>query len=228
MQEASVRVLGWEGPLEKGQATHSRVLGLPWWLRWERICLQCGRLGFDPWVGKIPWRRKWLPTPGFLPGESHEQRSLEGYGPGGCKESGTTERLSTHIRETQVGVGRVLWSLSSSWSGDGFMSINHFTAIHRAVRFWVVPSSVCALCLQQNCLFKKLSDWEFPGGPMVKNLPSNAGDMGSIPGWEITRSRDAGQLRWCATNSEPALSGVCLPQLQRRLCAAMKNPACCN
>ena len=114
MQEASVRVLGWEGPLEKGQATHSRVLGLPWWLRWERICPQCGRLGFDPWVGKIPWRRKWLPTPGFLPGESHEQRSLEGYGPGGCKESGTTERLSTHIRETQVGVGRVLWSLSSS------------------------------------------------------------------------------------------------------------------
>ena len=39
------------------------------------------RLGFDPWVGKIPWRRKWKPTPVVLPGESHGQRSLVGYGP---------------------------------------------------------------------------------------------------------------------------------------------------
>ena len=36
--------------------------------------LQCRRSGLDPWVGKIPWRRKWLPTPEFLPGRSHEQR----------------------------------------------------------------------------------------------------------------------------------------------------------
>ena len=44
--------------------------GLPWWLRWYRIHVQCRRPGFDPWVGKIPWRRIWLPTPIFLPGES--------------------------------------------------------------------------------------------------------------------------------------------------------------
>jgi len=36
---------------------------------------------FDPWVGKIPWRRAWQPTPVFLPGESHGQRSLVGYSP---------------------------------------------------------------------------------------------------------------------------------------------------
>jgi len=36
---------------------------------------------FDPWVRKIPWRRTWQPTPGFLPGESHGQRSLGGYSP---------------------------------------------------------------------------------------------------------------------------------------------------
>ena len=47
--------------------------GLPWWLRWWRICLQCGRPGFNPWVGKIPWRRKilaweipWIEEPGKL------------------------------------------------------------------------------------------------------------------------------------------------------------------
>ena len=46
-----------------------------------RICLQCRRHGFDLWVGKIPWRRKWQPTAAFLPGESHGQRSLVDYSP---------------------------------------------------------------------------------------------------------------------------------------------------
>ena len=56
-------------------------------------CRRCKRLGFDPWVGKIPWGRKWQPTPVFLPGKSHGHRSLVGYSPWGCKESDTTERL---------------------------------------------------------------------------------------------------------------------------------------
>ena len=46
---------------------------------------------FGPWVRKIPWRRKWQPTPAFLPGESHGQRSLEGYSPWGHKQSDMTE-----------------------------------------------------------------------------------------------------------------------------------------
>ena len=69
--------------------------GLPWRLRWERICLQCRRPRFSPWLGKIPWRREWLPTPVFLPGELHGQRSLAGYSPRGCKESDTTEWRSS-------------------------------------------------------------------------------------------------------------------------------------
>ena len=52
---------------------------------------------FDPWVRKIHWRREWLPTSVFLPGEFHGQRSLVGYGPWGPKESDHTERLThTH------------------------------------------------------------------------------------------------------------------------------------
>ena len=62
--------------------------------RWQSVCLQCRRPGFDPWVGKIPWRRKWQPTPVSLPGKSHGQRSLVGCSPRGCKESGTTEWLT--------------------------------------------------------------------------------------------------------------------------------------
>ena len=54
-------------------------------------CRRCKRHGFDTWVGKIIWSRKWQPTPVFLPGKSHRQRSLEGHSPRGHKESGMTE-----------------------------------------------------------------------------------------------------------------------------------------
>ena len=57
--------------------------------------LQCRRHGFNLWSGKIPWRRKWQPTPVFLPGKSHGQRSLAGYSTRGHKELDMTEKLST-------------------------------------------------------------------------------------------------------------------------------------
>ena len=61
----------------------------------ESACSQ--RPGFNPWDRKIPWRREWLSTPVFFPGESLGQRSLVGYSPGGHKELDTTERLThTH------------------------------------------------------------------------------------------------------------------------------------
>jgi len=72
------------------------IYRLPWWLRWQRNCLLWGRPGFDPWVEKIPWRRAWQPTPVFLPGKSHGQRSLAGYSPWGHREPDTTEQLNTY------------------------------------------------------------------------------------------------------------------------------------
>ena len=61
-----------------------------------RDILQHRRHRFSPWVGKIPWRRKCQPTPVFLPGKFHKQRSLTVYSPWGHKESDTTELLSTN------------------------------------------------------------------------------------------------------------------------------------
>ena len=55
---------------------------------------QCRIHEFDPWIGKLPWRKEWLPAPVLLPGEFHEQKSLAGYSPWGLKESETTERLT--------------------------------------------------------------------------------------------------------------------------------------
>ena len=59
---------------------------------------------FDPWVGKIPWRREWLPTPVFLPGEFYGQRNLVGYSPWCHKELDTTEQLTTHTH-TRICMG---------------------------------------------------------------------------------------------------------------------------
>ena len=66
---------------------------------WAIICW-CRRCRFDPWVRKILWRRKWQPTPVFLPGKSHGQKSLTSYSPWSRKELDTTEH--THNTHTHL------------------------------------------------------------------------------------------------------------------------------
>ena len=73
------------------------IQGASRWLSGEESACQCRRgksRTFCPWVGKIPWYRKRQPTPGFLPGNFHRQRSLAGYSPWGCKELDSTEHSS--------------------------------------------------------------------------------------------------------------------------------------
>ena len=62
------------------------------------------RCGSDPWVGKITWRRAWQPTPAFLPGESHGQRSLAGCSSGVTKSQARLKRLSTHKHAQGINV----------------------------------------------------------------------------------------------------------------------------
>ena len=65
---------------------------LPWWLQMVKRLPEMQREpGFNPWVGKIPWRRKWQSTLLFLPGKCHGWSSLVGYSPWGGKESDATE-----------------------------------------------------------------------------------------------------------------------------------------
>ena len=64
------------------------------WLSGKESACQCRRRrrhGFNPWVGKMPWRREWLPTLVFTPRKTPGQRSLAGYSPWGCNELDTTE-----------------------------------------------------------------------------------------------------------------------------------------
>ena len=66
------------------------LAGLPRWLSGRESACQCRRHGFSPWVERIPWRKKWQPTPVFLPGKSHGQRSLGSIVHGVTKESDMT------------------------------------------------------------------------------------------------------------------------------------------
>ena len=87
-------------------------LRFPWWLSGRESVCQPRRRGFDPWVGKIPWRRKWQPTLVFLPGKSQGQRSLAGYRPWDHKR--VQKDLVTKWQQHHLPWGRSLkaWVLS--------------------------------------------------------------------------------------------------------------------
>ena len=88
---------------------HDWVTELKWtWVqdRGKEPGCWCRRRGFDPWVKKIPWRREWLSTPVFFPGESHGQRSLVGYSPWDRKRVG--HDLATQ-QQLYMGKKRLGW-----------------------------------------------------------------------------------------------------------------------
>ena len=84
-------------------------------LSWWRICLQCRRPGFDPWVRKIPWRRERLPTPVYWSGQFHEL-----YSSWGCKESDMTEWLS---HSPSFHLGGTSWTSEDLWMTVEMVSI---------------------------------------------------------------------------------------------------------
>ena len=73
----------------------------PRWFSGKEATCNAGDMGSIPVLGRFPWRRAWQPTPAFLPGESHGQRSLVGCNPWGHKESDMTEHTHTHIHTTE-------------------------------------------------------------------------------------------------------------------------------
>ena len=75
------------------------TLEFPRWLSGKGPICQCRRHQFKPWVGKIPWRKKWQPTPVFLPGKSHGQRSLADYSSCSHKRVGRDLVINIHKRQ---------------------------------------------------------------------------------------------------------------------------------
>ena len=89
-------------------------------------CRRLKRFRFNPCVRKIPWRKKWQPTPVFLPKKFHGLRSLAGYSPWGHKEADTTEHQHTHIS--------ICSCRRSPISLETFAEI--FSGKHRAAKSW--------------------------------------------------------------------------------------------
>ena len=97
-----------------------KSIGLPGWHSDKESAWQCRRhkrRGFDPWMGKIPWSRKWTATPVFLPGKLHGQSSLTGYSPWGCKESDMTGHTCMQKKSVKI----VQWTFTYS-SPDSLVS----------------------------------------------------------------------------------------------------------
>ena len=81
----------------------------------QRICLPLRRCQFNPWVGNIPWKRKWESTPVFMPRKSHGQRSLVRYSPWSCTELDITEahylyEISAFITQHAAAAAKLLQS----------------------------------------------------------------------------------------------------------------------
>ena len=120
---SSAAVLPPQAPLlfSSGAPAPGSSRGFEWWrARCQRRRRKRHR--FDPWVGKIPWRRAWPPTPGFMPGEPHGRRRLVGYSPEGRTEPDTTEGLSTLALPSRG----CCWHWGSQLTAGGHRAVPNF------------------------------------------------------------------------------------------------------
>ena len=143
-----------------------RVGGLRWWLSGkESTCLwrRYKRHRLDPWVWKIPWRRKWQPTPVLLPGKSHGERSMAGYSPWGRKtlsNSSTAVRVRSWARDWENG-----YRVTSPYPGR---SAVHLGSHHVKKQIWQIehmslplfPSETHKNC-SEICFFEYKHSWLF-------------------------------------------------------------------
>ena len=131
-----------------------QYIGLPSWLSGKESTCQWGRCGFDPWVGKILWRRKWQPTPVFLPGEFHGQRTLAGYSPLGCRSQTRLKWLSVHnigymhffFCKVRVSIHIIFWKQNEfiyqpTFSDDSVLAISEYCHMHKLRLSWLPPES---------------------------------------------------------------------------------------
>ena len=125
--------------------------GLLWCPNGKESACQCRRLVFDPWVGKIAWRRKWEPTPVSLPGKSHGQRSLAGSGVANSQTQLGNDNVPVPVHCVQrwvtfPGVETVALKMSGEGtdSADGELCHGQLDTVHTAEALWL-PSDVACL-----------------------------------------------------------------------------------
>ena len=106
----------------------------------KHLCLQCERPGFDPWVGKIPWRRKWQPTPVLLPRKSHGRRSLVSMGSQRVGHDWATSLSWTSLVAQMVKHLSTMWETRVRSLGQED-PLEKEMAIHSSTIAWKIPST---------------------------------------------------------------------------------------
>ena len=133
-------------------------MGFPVGASGKESACQCRRLkscGFNPWRrvgGKIPWSRKWHPTPIFLPGKFHGLRSLEGYGPGVTRELDTTEYAHYYSLSLTFGARRntYLLYIPCYWNRLGPGAVALPRSLFKRQNFRPSPELLNWLCPQDR------------------------------------------------------------------------------
>ena len=116
------------------------------------------RLGFHPWVSKIPWRRKWQPTPEFLPEKSHGQRSLTGYSPWDTKEFDMTELLHHHDQSVSQSHKRAFWQEKLEGHGSSWLPGHEMTCRES------LQKPLTVLCYPTRMYYLKITPLNFSMG----------------------------------------------------------------
>ena len=132
----------------------STALIISWYRLLDGQCRRCKIPNFSPWVGKSPRRRKWQPTPVFMPGKFHRQRSLAGYSHGAPK-SRTWLSEWAHTRLPETSLFALSWRLDPwGWGAAGSFSLggSKVSAAHAACLLPSVGSSILGLELCISCL----------------------------------------------------------------------------
>ena len=121
------------------------------------------RSKFDPWIGKIPWRGKWQPTPVLMPGEFHGPRSLVGYSPWGCKKLEMTEGINSNKSDHECNACNKIQTLQWLTEPDVTATFASFSHSHSQSHWspcysWEIPHvlqtwkphSCCFFCLESS------------------------------------------------------------------------------
>ena len=143
------------------------TLGFPGSSVGKESACQCRRPGFEPWVGKIPWRRKWQPSPVFLPGESRGQRRMAGYSPWGCRVRHDWMTKHTHTHS---------WPMYNIIQSSALQSLNVILHLQLVKDIGYIPHVV------QYILVAYFMG--FPCGSVVKNSPVMQETRVWSLGWE--------------------------------------------
>ena len=150
---------------------------LPKWLSGKESACQYRRCKFSPWVGKIPWRRKWQSTPGFLPGESHGQRNLKRY-------------MGSQVRHDWAHMQTSHCSSVSFLQCSSLIYVQRFSSLEqffwqRILGFWFECVHVKYFCGIDRVKQKEANPTALSGVPLF---------MFTLPGWFQGNSEEDSRL----------------------------------